>query len=267
MTQAQRSALSRVCGEALRELAVLLRIELAARRIFRSNGLLHLVVLPLAQLGVYAWVFGVIFKARVPGLDSQGYVAFLALGMWPWIAFSEGVSRGASAIVDHAGLCTKARVSPLLLVLSRVLTSFAVHGLGLLAVLLVLALLGPELRWAGLGTYVLGWLGLFPAALALALLFALLTLFSRDMQQLLPLLLTVGLFASPILYTSAMQPAAARALGFLNPAGLAISFGRDGLFGAAEWTLIAQSLAGSAVLLLLAAWTFRRLRGVIVDYL
>ena len=43
-------------------------------------------------------VFGHIFKARVPGLEGGGYIAFLALGMWPWFAFSEAVTRAASAV-------------------------------------------------------------------------------------------------------------------------------------------------------------------------
>ncbi len=252
---------------ALRQLAVLVRIDFASRRILRGNGLLHLVVVPLAQLAVYAWVFAGIFKARVPGLDSYGYVAFLALGMWPWIAFSEGASRGATALIDNSGLCNKSRMSPFLLILSRVLTSFAVHGIGLLVVLVALLLFGPSLEWSGLGAYLLGWLALMPAGLALAMFAALLILFVRDFQQLLPLLLTVGLFASPILYTSAMQPEAVRALAWLNPAGQAISFGRDAMFGPLSWHFLAESLAGSAVLLVLTGWMYRRLRPVIVDYL
>lgn len=252
---------------ALRQLRVLLRIDFASRRILRANGLLHLVIVPLAQLAVYAWVFAGIFKARVPGLDSGEYVAFLALGMWPWIAFSEGVGRGATALTDNAGLCNKSRISPFLLILSRVLTSFGVHGMGLLAVLITLFVIGPELDWSGLAAYALGWLALLPASAALALFSALLILFARDFQQVLPLLLTVGLFASPILYTSAMQPEIARTLAFLNPAGQAISFGRDAMFGPLGWRFLAESLAGSAALMVVAAGMYRRLRQVIVDYL
>lgn len=252
---------------ALRQLAVLVRIDFAARRILQGNGLLHLVVVPLAQLAVYAWVFAGIFKARVPGLDSAGYVAFLALGMWPWIAFSEGASRGATALIENAGLCNKSRISPLFLILSKVLTSFAVHGIGLLVVLLTLLLLGPPLEWGGIVAYALGWAALMPASLAVALFSALLILFARDFQQLLPLLLTVGLFASPILYTSAMQPEMARSLAWLNPAGQAISFGRDAMFGPIEWRFLVESVAGSAVLMALAIGMYRRLRQVIVDYL
>lgn len=251
----------------LRQLRVLVRIDFASRRILRANGLLHLVVVPLAQLAVYAWVFAGIFKARVPGLDSYAYVAFLALGMWPWIAFSEGASRGATALIDNAGLCNKSKISPFLLILSRVLTSFAVHGMGLLVVLLTLLLIGPPLEWSGLGAYALGWLALLPASLALAMFSALFILFARDFQQLLPLLLTVGLFASPILYTSAMQPEMARMFAWLNPAGQAISFGRDAMFGPSDWRFLLESLAGSAVVLAVVAWMYGRLRQVIVDYL
>src|SRR5579859_7648504 len=62
---------------------------------------------PLIQLAVYGFVFVYVFKARPPGADASGYVPFLALGLWPWIAFSEALTRSATAIQDNAALIGK----------------------------------------------------------------------------------------------------------------------------------------------------------------
>lgn len=74
-----RQSIGNWASAAYQQLAVLVRMDFASRRILRSNGLLHLVVVPIAQLAVFALVFAGIFKARVPGLGSDGYVAFLPL--------------------------------------------------------------------------------------------------------------------------------------------------------------------------------------------
>lgn len=249
------------------QLGVLVRLDFASRRTFRSHGLLQLVVLPLAQLGVYAFVFTQIFKARIPGLDGAGYIAFLAIGMWLWFAFSEAVSRGSTALIDNAALCGKAAISLPLLVAARVVTAFAVHGAGLVVVLLILVALGMPLVWAQLPALAAGWLLLLPMAMAMAMIAAIVVLFARDFQQIVPLLLTVVLFLSPILYSTQMLPDWGRTLQWINPPGLAIAFARDALLWQAEAGLLAGAAIGTAVSGLLAWAMYRRLRPVLVDYL
>src|SRR5690606_25453159 len=84
-----------------------LRLDLAAR--FQGNvaGAAWTVLAPLLQLAVFFLVFVHIFGQRVPGLSGTGVVAFLALGFWPWFAFSEAIARATTALPDHAGLDRK----------------------------------------------------------------------------------------------------------------------------------------------------------------
>jgi lipopolysaccharide transport system permease protein len=253
----------------LSQLGVLIRLDLAARRTLRGYGILQLLGLPLAQFGVYAFVFTQIFKARVPGLDGQGYIAFLSIGMWMWFAFSEAVSRGATALSDNAGLCSKTAISLPLLVAARVVTAFAVHGVGLLVVMAVLALARIELDWMQFPVLLASWLLLLLLAFALAIVAAVLVVFARDFQQIVPLLLTVAMFLSPILYSLSMLPAWGHALQWLNPPGLAIAYARDAMLPGVvvqSWAL-AGATAGCALLGMLAWAMFRRLRPVLVDYL
>ncbi len=109
-------------------ISLLVRQDLRQRFTGNILGAAWAVLAPLLQLLVFAVVFVQIFKARVPGLDERGYVAFLALGMWPWFAFSEAVARGVSALTDSAGLLAKVAVPTWDVVTARV-TASAPHFL------------------------------------------------------------------------------------------------------------------------------------------
>ena len=95
---------------------------------------------PLALLALYAVVFEAIFKVKVPNLSlDQPYVLFIAVVLWPWMAFQESLSRGTTAVQNHGALVKKVAFDHELLVYSAVLTSFIVNILGYALVLLVLA--------------------------------------------------------------------------------------------------------------------------------
>src|SRR5690606_29052734 len=78
---------------------------------------------PLLQLAVYAFVFGYVFKARIPGADAPGYVPFLVVALWPWTAFAEAVLRSTTVIQDNAALIGKVALPREVLVLASVSTS------------------------------------------------------------------------------------------------------------------------------------------------
>jgi lipopolysaccharide transport system permease protein len=59
-------------------------------------------VQPLLQLSVYALVFGVFLKVKLPPAYGDSYLAFVAVGLWPWLAFTESVVRSASSLLQQA---------------------------------------------------------------------------------------------------------------------------------------------------------------------
>ncbi|MHB8679729.1 MAG: ABC transporter permease, partial [Rudaea sp.] len=92
---------------ALRLALHFIRRDIRNRYLGSFSGGLWALLQPLAQLAVYGFVFVYVFKARVPGADAPGYVPFLALALWPWTAFAEGLSRATTAIQDNAALIRK----------------------------------------------------------------------------------------------------------------------------------------------------------------
>jgi ABC-type polysaccharide/polyol phosphate export permease len=71
------------------------------------TGFAWLILQPLILLAVYAFVFSTIFKARIPEAGDIGFVPYLAIAFWPWIAFSEAVLKANSSITANAALIGK----------------------------------------------------------------------------------------------------------------------------------------------------------------
>lgn len=233
------------------------------RQRFSGNllGIAWAVLAPLLQLAVFNLVFVHILKARVPGLEGGTYLVFLALGFWPWFAFSEGVTRGCTAITDHSGLAGKIAVPRAIPVLAAVSTAFLLHGVGYLLVLAALAAFGPGLEWSQLPLALLHWLPLLAMAAGLALALAAVQVFIRDLAQTIGLLITLWFFLTPIIYAPETVPGGLARWLALNPitgvvdAQRALLPGLTGLplSGLATWI-------GALVLPLLGLLVFRRLR-------
>ncbi|HYH45018.1 MAG TPA: ABC transporter permease, partial [Thermoanaerobaculia bacterium] len=91
----------------------------------------------------------------------------------------------------------------------------------------------------------------------------------RDVQHALPLLMTVLLYVSPVLYPLEEVPAAVRPLAALNPVtGLVDGF-RAALTGTAptSWNLVWGGLAASVAVFGLGVWVFERTQARLVDVL
>lgn len=243
------------------------RQDLAARFQGNLGGLLWALLAPLLQLAIFYLVFAQIFKARIPGLEGMGYVAFLALGFWPWFALSESIARGASTYVEHAGLVRKVAVSLSALVIARVLAAFLLHGLGFLAVLIVLGLLGVGIDWVWLPAVAALWLPLLALAAGMALLVASAQVFIRDLAQALGLALSLWFFLTPIIYARDMVPGWLRPALDMNPLTGLVEAHRSlllGTGGEVPWL----AMTGSATaLILLGLFVHRRCRPAIEDFL
>jgi len=254
-------------ADELRRLRFFVRQDLDQR--FKGNalGVTWAVLLPLLQFMLFALLFVAIFRARVPGLDERGYLAFLSLGIWPWFAFAEAVGRSVTALGDNAGLIQKVAVSPWLLVASRVIVAFILHGIGLILVMAVLAAVGMPLHWDRLPVAVLAWLTLLPLALAVGMVLALLQVFIRDLQQVAPYLINALMFLSPIIYAASMLPAWGQELMHWNPLATVVSGVRDTLIWDALALPVWPGMLTAAAICTMALLIYRRLRPHVIDFL
>lgn len=244
-----------------------LRQDFSARFQGNAGGLAWALLAPLLQLAIFYFVFTQIFKARIEGLDGVGYLAFLALGFWPWFALSEAVARATTTLQEQAGLVRKVAVPISALVMARVFAAFLLHGLGFLAVLLVLALLGVEIRWLALPLIVLLWLPLLVLASGLSLMAAATQVFVRDLSQAIGLILSFWFFLTPIIYSRQMIPDWVRPVMDLNPMTGLIEAHRLLLIGMETEIALLPTLLGVLILAAVGGWVFHRSHRVLEEFL
>ncbi len=191
---------------------------------------LWLIVNPVLLLGVYGFVFGVIFEARAPADLDVPFVAWLAVALWPWLAFSDGALRGSQAILQHSALISKVALPRHLLTGSTQTAAFILQLLGYAVILIVLTLLGIDLSLVSLPylLFVLATLYLF--SLGLGLLLSALQVFVRDLEPLLPTFFLFWFFLTPILYSPEIMPDFMSAWLSINPMNWWITEVREALF-------------------------------------
>lgn len=190
--------------------------DLKARYKGTLLGWLWSLIVPLATLGLYALVFGVIFRAQVEPMGNghaPNYAVWLFLGLIAFNFFSYGLLRAAQSLWSLAGVLNRVRVP----VLAPILASLVSVGLQtMVELVLYLGVLAAFLNvgwtWLLLPLWAVLF-GAFTAGLAMAL--AVLAVRYQDVHQLLGVVLTFLFFATPVMYPLSMVPAEA-SLGALS---------------------------------------------------
>lgn len=250
-------------------LASFVRKEVTSRYTGSMIGAAWALANPLALLAVYAFVFAGIFKVVLPAeAGSASYLAFVAVGLWPWLMFAESIERAMASMVDNAGLIRKVSFPLEVLVLASVLGSFLVHAVGYLLVLLVLRSLGQPLLLEGLPLALAFLLSLLLVSAGLGALLAAMQAFLPDTRQVVGVALTLLFFATPVLYPRALVPEVARPLIDANPIALILERLRAVLIGGSgpQWSDVAIVVA-SAVIFLAGMALFRRVSPHVEEFL
>jgi lipopolysaccharide transport system permease protein len=246
-----------------------IRREIKNRYLGSFSGGLWALLQPLIQLAVYSFVFVRIFKAPLPEGSTVGYVPFLFMGLWPWNAFAESLSRSCTSIQDNAALIGKVAMPREVLVLSTVAATFLVQLAGFIAVCVVLRIAGIPVSLSLLPFAILEFVQLFVFALGLAFLLSALQVFVRDFASALPQLLMLWMFASPIFYSRESLPERYRPVLDWNPVTHYTEAFRAILLGSGSMSLMESCLSVVVALIVFALGMtiFRRLKPHFEDFL
>lgn len=201
------------------------RRDLAGRFAGSSFGTGWALIQPVALLALYDLVFSTIFKAR--GAAGAPYIVFLALGLWPWLAVQESISRATTSVTAHADLVRKVHFDQRVLALAAISASFSLQVLGLLVVLAYVAAKGLLASLASLPLLIYALALLLAIATVFGLMAAALNVYLRDLEQAVPPALALVFYLSPILYDAAAAPAWVQAVNDFNPVAIAIGAVRD----------------------------------------
>jgi len=204
--------------------------ELSARYRGSALGKTWLILQPLAFLAIYFVVFSQLFQQKLgPGFPSGTFALAMFCGLIPWISVSETISRGSTCVLENGNLVKKfAFPSELLPVyLTGVSLINAIIGFAMLVVGCLFIMDGhlPRLLW--LFPIVLILQGMF--TIGIVYLLCSVTVYIRDLAQVLPMLLTFWFFMSPIFMfaKSASTPPILQQVLRYNPATYLIALYRE----------------------------------------
>lgn len=228
-------------------------------------GIVWVILQPLAAALLFAAIFG-----RFAQLPSEGlpYVVFVLGGLLPWQLVSGIVQRAGPSVVAETRLLTKVYFPRLLVPLAAsgaVLVDFAIMAVVCVAVAAAHGVTpGSSVVflpiWVITGVMLGAGLGLWIAALNVRY---------RDFAHVLPFLLQIWLFATPVVYATSIVPGRWRPLFACNPmVGIVDGF-RSSLFGRGfEGGWPAVNAIGIAIMVLLSGTAyFRRVEQSFADQL
>jgi lipopolysaccharide transport system permease protein len=218
-------------------------------------GVAWAVLQPLLTMLIFTAIFGQF--AKIPS-DGVPYPIFVFAGLVPWTFFANGVAQGGQSLVSQQQLLTKIYL-PRLFIPTAAVGAFLVDmaiSLGIYAVLLAFYRVVPSPGVVFLPILVVLTV---VATLGLGYLLAALTVTYRDFRYVVPFMIQVLMYVSPVIYPVSMVPARFRALLALNPMAGLIEAYRSAILGT-PWNPLTLGISSvSAVLLfVLGLFYFRK---------
>lgn len=194
--------------------AILAWRDVAVRYKQTVIGIGWAVVRPLIAVFIFTIVFGTV--AKLPSDGSTPYALLVLAGMLPWFLVASILGDASNSLISNASLVGKVYFPRIIIPAAAAvvaLVDFAIN-LVMLAGLLVYCGHWPGTQIVVLPAFVV--LGVL-ASLGPALLIASLNVKYRDFRYIIPFLLQLGLFLSPVGFSSAVVPPEWRLLYSLNP--------------------------------------------------
>ena len=224
-------------------------------------GLAWVIMQPLFTALIFTVFMGL---ARVP---SEGIPSplFVYAGLLPWTFFSNAVLNSGNSIVGNANLITKVYFPRAIIPAAAIGARLVDFGVAFAVLVGLMLYYRVGVTWHTLMLLPLLLLvTLF--AFGLGLLFSALNVKYRDVGLAMPVLVQLWMFVSPVVYPSSLVPAEWRTLYALNPlVGILDGF-RAALFNREfNWTALAISAAATTLLLVCAAYIFRRVEKSFAD--
>jgi lipopolysaccharide transport system permease protein len=198
-----------------RELFIILAWrDIAVRYKQTVVGVAWAIIRPFLTMVVFTVIFGRL--AKMPSAGNSPYALMVFAGMLPWTFFSTALGDASNSLIGNEKLISKVYFPRLIIPTAAVVTAF-VDFLISLAILFLMMLYYRF--WPGWQILLLPFfmlLALF-ASLGPGLWVTALNVKYRDFRYVIPFIVQLGLYVSPVGFTSSVIPARWRLLYSLNP--------------------------------------------------
>lgn len=228
-------------------------------------GVAWAILQPLLTMIVFTVVFNMVLGVKSPSSDVP-YAVFSYSGLLPWTFFAGALARSGVSVVGNANLLTKVYFPRLVIPISAVLAGLVDLAISFLVLLGLMAAYGIAPTWRIVFVPLFVVMAVL-TALAISLWLSALNVLYRDVQYVIPFLVQLWMFVSPVIYPISEIPAGPLRVAFaLNP--------MTGVIGGFRWALLGQQLPSGymwislgvvALLLVGGVFYFKRMERVFAD--
>jgi lipopolysaccharide transport system permease protein len=237
--------------------------DLAVRYKQTAIGVVWAVIRPALTMVVF-----VLFRRLMGAERSQVPDVLLVLSaVLPWQLFANALSESSTSLINNTNLLSKVYFPRLIVPSAAIATAvvdFAIT-LGLLAAVMIWHGYAAQWTLAALPLFIIAMVAL---SAGLGVFLAALNVEYRDFRYVVPFIIQVGLFVSPIAFSSANVPERWKLLYSFNPLVGIIDGFRWSILGAQtplDVRSLALSLAVTMLSLTFGVWYFRRMERRFAD--
>jgi len=226
-------------------------------------GIAWALLQPLLTMLISTIVFGVLLKVPSQGMP---YPLFVLAALMPWSLFATSLQKSSVSLVGNANLITKIYFPRLIIPISSVIAVLVDFVISLVVLLAMMVFYKIYPTWNVLWLLPLVLLSVL-AALAVGIWLSALNVQYRDVQHMVPFLIQIWMYASPIVYPIETIPAGIwRTLYGLNPMVGVVQGFRWALLGGATPDMTMLVSVGIVLLLLISGlFYFRRMEKTFAD--
>lgn len=192
-------------------------LKTSIRKEFRGKykksflGVLWSFINPLLQLLVYALVFPFIMRVQV-----ENYTMFLIVALIPWNFFNATVCQSTSTIIASSGIIKKVYFPRAILPISNVTSNFLNFLISCIIIVVALFIsgigIGPSILYLPLIMLLQ-----YIFSLAISFILSSITVYIRDLEYFVSVLMMLWFYLTPVLYEINMIPPKFQAIFNLNP--------------------------------------------------
>ena len=226
-------------------------------------GGLWAIIQPVSTMIVFTLFFGRL--AKVPS-DGIPYPIFVYVGLLPWTYFANALSASGNSLVGSANLISKVYFPRLIVPASASLAGLLDFFIAML-VLAAMMIYYQFLPNVGIVLFPFLVVLTFLCAVGVGLWLSALNVEYRDIRYVIPFLIQLWMFVSPVIYPVSIVNEKYRWLLALNPMGGVIEAYRASLLGhmPVDWSLLGLSSAMILLILITGLYYFRRMEKVFAD--
>jgi len=197
-----------------RELAwVMMMRDIKVRYKQTVLGVTWAIIQPLTTMLIFTFIFGRL--AQIPS-DGIPYPVFVFSGLIAWTFFSSAVSSGSASMVGASSMISKVYFPRLVVPLASIGVSVIDFAISLVLLAVIMAIYGIAPSWQ-LIFFPFFAVGLALAAVGTSTWLTSVTVVYRDFRFVIPFMMQMWMYITPVIYPVSFIPENYRWLIFLNP--------------------------------------------------